>query len=343
MSAVPAPVAGAAPATAQVAAPTPAPTANVGRPYFAVNRQAGVIIVRAYPDTLVQVAGFLEAVEGSAQRQVFIEAKIIEVTLNDEYKLGIDWSVVSPFTIDHPLGALSDRVSSLNKLTIAGASNFTFGLARNTFNVVLDALSKQGHVSVLSSPKIATLNNQRAVIKVGTEDIFFIPEITPATTTSAAVTVYIPSTITIGIVLDVLPQISADGHIMMSINTSITEQSGSRTSPDGVNVIPILDVREASNVVLARNGQTIVIGGLMKTKKTKKENAVPFFSALPIIGNLFTHVEETEEKTELVIMLTPEIMAGLAVDDRYRIEDANLRRMGYTPHPAQSPYPTTRR
>ncbi|KMP10664.1 hypothetical protein UR09_05535 [Candidatus Nitromaritima sp. SCGC AAA799-A02] len=328
-----APAAEGAAAPAAATPPIDAASQSSDQPYFVMNRQAGIVIVRGYPDTLVQVAGFLEAVEGSAQRQVFIEAKIIEVTLSDEYKLGIDWSTVSPFTINNP----SADDYSISNMTLTGAANFTFGLAQNSFNIVLDALGKQGNVSVLSSPKIATLNNQRAVIKVGTEDVFFTPEITPATTTTAAVTEFIPTTITIGIVLDVLPQINANGHIMMSISTSITEQTGSRTSPDNVNVVPILSVREASNVVLAQNGQTIVIGGLMKTKKDMKENAVPLLSALPIIGNLFTHESDTDEKTELVIMLTPEIMAGLAADDRYRSADRKLNQMGFTP-PAGQPF-----
>ena len=120
---------------------------------------------------------------------------------------------------------------------------------------------------MLSSPKIATLNNQRAVTKVGTNDVFFVPEVTAATATTAATTVFEVETITIGIILYVVPQINPNGQIMMSINTSITERAGERSSPDGIVVVPILDVRESNNVVLAQHGQTIVIGGLMKTKK----------------------------------------------------------------------------
>ncbi len=294
------------------------------RAFISVNKQAGLIVVKDYPDVLLQVAEFIEAVEGSVQRQVYIQAKIIEVTLNDDYKLGIDWSQVSPFTVAKTAGSILR-----NTTTITGAANFVYGPSSSAFNVVVDALAQQGQVSVLSSPKIATLNNQRAVIKVGTADIFFIPEITPATTTSAAVTQYIPSTITIGIVLDVVPQINPNGEIMMSINTSITEKSGERTSPDGVNVVPILDVREANNVVLAQHGQTIVIGGLMKTKKEVDDNSVPLLGSLPGIGRLFHWDQENTLKSELVIMLSPEIMAGRAVDDRFIKERDRLRNTGY--------------
>lgn len=293
------------------------------RGYLIVNKQSGIVLVKDYPDVLLQVAEFLEAIEGSVQRQVFIQAKIIEITLNDDYKLGVDWTKVSPFTLSHAGGA------SLASTAITGATNFTYGLARANFNIVVDALSQQGQVSVLSSPKIATLNNQRAVIKVGTEDVFFSPEITAATTTSAATTEYIPESVTIGIVLDVVPQINPNGQIMMSINTSITEKSGERTSPDGVNIVPILDVRESNNVVLAQHGQTIVIGGLMKTKKEVDDNSIPFFGAIPYVGKLFHWDQESESKTELVIMLTPEIMVGKAIDDRYYKERDQLRDSGY--------------
>jgi MSHA biogenesis protein MshL len=291
--------------------------------FLVVNKQAGMITVKDYPEILLQVAEYLEAIEGSVQRQVFIQAKIVEVTLNDDFQLGINWASVSPFTISHDGGL------NLASALIAGTSDFSYGLANGKFNVVVDALSKQGQVSVLSSPKIATLNNQRAVIKVGTEDIFFRPEITAATTTSAATTEFIPETITIGIVLDVVPQINPNGQIMMSINTSITEKSGERTSPDGVNVVPILDVRESNNVVLAQHGQTIVIDGLMKTKKEVNDNSVPFLGAIPYVGNLFHWDQENEAKTELVIMLTPEIMAGQAINDKYLSERSNLRNFGY--------------
>lgn len=294
------------------------------RSFLVVNKQAGMIVVKDYPDVLFQVAAYLEAIEGSVQRQVYIQAKIVEVTLNDDFQLGINWGQVSPFTLTHGGG-----LGSLAGSAITGAADFSYGLASGNFNIVVDALSKQGQVSVLSSPKIATLNNQRAVIKVGTEDIFFKPEVTAATTTSASTTEFIPTAITIGIVLDVVPQINPNGQIMMSINTSITEQSGSRTSPDGVNVVPVLDVRESNNVVLAQHGQTIVIGGLMKTKKEVDDNSVPFLGALPYIGQIFHWDQETEAKTELVIMLTPEIMAGKAIDDRYLKERSNLRNFGY--------------
>ncbi|NIQ00907.1 MAG: hypothetical protein GWM98_11190 [Nitrospinaceae bacterium] len=296
------------------------------RGYFSISRQSGLVIVKDYPDVLLQVAEFLEAVEGSAQRQVFIMAKIMEVSLNEQFQLGIDWSKVNPLNIlhDNDPGIFQDfpdtfnlsRVPGVNQLGtfVTGQSGLFYGISNTQINVVIDALQEQGNVSVLSSPKIATLNNQRAVIKVGKEDIFFLPQVIPATTTTAATTQFIPSSLTIGIVLDVLPQINADGKVMMSINTSVSERVGERISPDGTNAVPVLDVRESNNVVMASSGQTIVIGGLMKNTRQRNKDDVPFLSKIPILGYFFQHWDDADQKTELVIMLTPQVVAGDSYD-----------------------------
>ena len=261
--------------------------------------------------------------EGSTQRQVYIQAQILEVNLNDEYRLGIDWSTVTPISIIHD-GLASNPATSL----IQGTSNLTYGISNAKLNLVVEALQNQGSVSVLSSPKIATLNNQRAVIKVGTEDVFFVPEVTPATTTTASSTTFQPATVTVGIILDVLPQININGQVMMSINTSISERTGTAVSPDGINRVPILNVREANNVVLSQNGQTIIIGGLMQDRKTTGTNGVPLLEDIPVFGRLFQRELETTEKTELVILLTPEVLAGKKIDERVLAESMNAKKMG---------------
>lgn len=320
--------------------------------YFSVNRQAGVVVVHHYPDVLMEVAEFLEAVEGSVQRQVFIQAKILEVNLRDEYRLGIDWSQVSPLKIindgdpdilqqlspgpGQPFNfSNSGGAGSTLGTIVTGAGGIFYGLSNTQISVLIDALSDQGNVSVLSSPKIATLNNQRAVIKVGTEDIFFLPVVIPATTTQASATQFIPSQITIGIVLDVLPQINMDGTVMMSINTSVSERAGERVSPDGQNTVPILDVRESNNVVMAKSGQTIVIGGLMKNTRQRNNNELPFLGKIPLLGRLFQHEANLDEKTELVIILTPKVMVGMSIDDRLKKEQERLGRF-LPPNPAGS-------
>jgi type II secretory pathway component GspD/PulD (secretin) len=289
---------------------------GMDKPFYSISRQSGIILATHYSDVLLKVAHFLEKVEGSVQRQVFIQAKIIEVVLSDENKLGIDWRRVTP------LGDWKTELQPTDTEPGKKYSAFTYGIHSARSDVVIEALSRQGQVQVLSSPKIASLNNQRAVIKVGTEEIYFLPKVTPATMHSASTTTFMPSTVTEGIVLDVLPQINPNGTIMMNINTSITERVGERLSPDRLNAVPVLDVRQSSNIILAGNGQTIVIGGLMKNRKHATEETQPLF------GGLFHEDADGDEKTELVIMLTPEIMVGSAVDDRFELENNRLRRMG---------------
>tara|TARA_B100000686_G_scaffold353184_1_gene457785 strand:+ start:2535 stop:4352 length:1818 start_codon:yes stop_codon:yes gene_type:complete len=290
--------------------------------YVSINRQSGVIIVRNYPEILMKVADYLEAVEGSSQRQVFIQAKILEVILNEDYSLGIDWSAISPITLTHesPAG-IADGVP------LRESMGLTYGLSNASLRAVTNALTEQGQVNILSSPKIVTLNNQRAVIKVGTEDVYFIPQAPVATTAKAPTTIFQPATVTVGIVLDVVPQINANGTVMMSINASISERSGVAASPDGVNHIPILNVRESNNVMLAQNGQTIIIGGLMQKRATKEIDKLPFFSAIPVLGKLFERESKNISKAELVIMLTPKVLVGKKIDDQLRAETRNFRKL----------------
>ncbi len=292
------------------------------RAYFTINKQAGLIIVKDYSKNLMKVARFLEEVEGSVHRQVFIEAKIIEVTLSKDYQLGVDWSTVNPINV------LSNTTAARDVL-LQATTGLTLGLSDSSINVVIDALSLQGELSVLSSPKISTLNNQRAIIKVGTEDVIFVPDATEITDNGNIITTFNLNTVTIGLVLDVLPQINENGQVMMSINTSISEKTGERSSPDGDIVIPILDVRESNNVVLAGNGQTIVIGGLMKNKTDTQIEGVPLLQDIPYIGRVFQKKHETKQKSELVIMLTPHIMAGKAISDRVNQEGSDLKKLDF--------------
>ncbi len=287
--------------------------------FSSINRQSGVILVRDYPDVLMKVAEYLEAVEGSSQRQVFIQAKILEIELNGN----LDWTTVSPISIIHNI-----PTSTTAKSLIQDSTNLTYGLSNASLNLVVNALAEKGKVSVLSSPKISTLNNQRAIIKVGKEAVFFVPQIIPSTTTSVPTTTFQPATVTVGLVLDVLPQINSNGEIMMSINTSISERTDTATSPDGLNQVPILNVRESSNVVLAQTGQTIIIGGLIQERGRAEIDALPLLSDIPLLGRLFERKIDNTSRSELVIMLTPEVMVGEKIDDRLRADrkqNRNLR------------------
>jgi MSHA biogenesis protein MshL len=290
--------------------------------YVSINKQAGIIVVKAFPEDLLRVAEYLEEVEGSVQRQVFIQAHIIRVALKDEYKTGIDWNQISSLSIPRPGEDPSSGDGS------GQAHGFLNGEAQ--LDEMLEMLSHQGDVSILASPRIAALNNQRAVIKVGTEDSIFVPDTT--TSTNETRTGFISQPVDLGIVLDVVPQINVNGNVMMSVFTSVRRKAGERQSPDGQYEVPVVDVRESNNVVLARNGQTVVIGGMRKTQKQPVQGGTAPLLKMPILGNLFHQDRTGYEKSELVILITPEIMVGEAIDDRWRIEEKRLKQFGFNRH-----------
>ena len=288
--------------------------------YVSINKQAGVIVVKAFPEDLLRVANYLEEVEGSVQRQVFIQARIIQVALRDEYKTGIDWTRISALkNPDQGKNPSSGNENQQTRGVLSGDAQM---------DQMLATLSLQGDVSIIASPRIAALNNQRAVIKVATEDAVFVPS--KASPGVARTTDYTPKPMSLGIVLDVVPQINVNGDIIMSVFTRVRRKAGDRPSPDGQYKVPIVDVRESNNVVLARNGQTVVIGGMRETHK--QPGATAPLEGVPIIGNLFHQDRTVHEKSELVILLTPEIMVGEAIDDRWRIEEKRLQRFGLNRH-----------
>jgi type II secretory pathway component GspD/PulD (secretin) len=178
---------------------------------------------------------------------------------------------------------------------------------------IMQAISDQGDVKILSSPTISTLNNQKAIIRVGNQDVFFI---TGAVATQTTVTQIIqPMTIDIGIILDVTPQIAEDGTIIMNIHPSITDKTGEKTTPDGKTTFPLLSIRETDTTVKVRDGQTIIIAGLMQEKKEESYIGVPVLDSVPLLGGLFRYKTDKRRNSELVIMITPTLQVGKKVED----------------------------
>jgi len=309
-----------------------------------INKSTGVIMVTDYPVNLNKVASYLETVEGSSQRQVTIQAKIMEVILSDGHKEGINWKVIEglPRSVNFAWGltnkagtagfpgSTTGYVSSPS--TTGGTSASTvdtpgifkikpyggvlaLGAAGSEIALsdIMQAISEQGDVKILSSPTISTLNNQKAIIRVGNQDVFFI---TGAVATQTTVTQIIqPMTIDIGIILDVTPQIAEDGTIIMNIHPSITDKTGEKTTPDGKSTFPLLSVRETDTTVRVRDGQTIIIAGLMQEKTEENYTGVPVLQSLPLMGGLFRYKTETKRNSELVIMITPTLQVGKKVED----------------------------
>ena len=298
-----------------------------------VSPQSGLVIVRALPSELRKVAQYLGSAESVMQRQVILEAKIIEVELSDGYRQGINWASLSDSgkvltgqtgggtLINEGISEISGNTGVLNpggftqiNSTATSAFGGMFTLAVNTgdFRAFFELLSTQGNLQVLSSPRVSTVNNQKAVIKVGSDE-FFVTEISSTTVTGTSTATTPQITLTpffSGIALDVTPQISESGDVILHIHPSIsevTDQKKTITVAGQVQVLPLAfsSVRESDSVVRAKNGQIIVIGGLMKNKLVERESATPFLSEIPFLGQLFKHTSEVQVKSELVILLRP--------------------------------------
>ena len=283
-----------------------------------VDKQSGNILVTDLPKVLDRVASFLESIEGSVQRQVLIEAKIIEVVLTGEYRFGIDWgAIVKAGALRGASPAFPGRIFGQSLAPETG--DFQVGVTSTDFDALLSLLSKQGEVNVLSSPKLATLNNQTAVIRSATDEVFFEKRVvsTPGEGGRVVETEVTPRTVTIGVVLSITPQISSDGNIILHIRPTVTESSREKTIEIGGDSfsVPIVDVREADLVVRAREGQVVVIGGLIQERKRNDESKVPILGDLPIIGRLFRSTTQEVRKTELVILLSATLMVGKKVDE----------------------------
>jgi len=312
---------------------------------LAINKSTGVIMVTDYPAHLKNVALYLESVEGSSQRQVTIHAKIMEVILSNSHQEGINWQVIEglPRSINVAWG-FTDKTktqgfpgtqtgfvsgttgtgtgTTSSTITVPGITKIApyggiFALGAGGTEValsdIMQAIAQQGDVKVLSSPTISTLNNQKAVIRVGNQDVFFV---TGAVATQTTVTQFIqPMTIDEGIILDVTPQIAEDGTIIMNIHPSITDKTGSVPTPDGKSTFPLLSVRETDTTVKVRDGQTIIIAGLMQEKFQENYTGFPALQSIPVLGGLFRYKTGTKTNTELVIMITPTLQVGKKVED----------------------------
>jgi len=298
-----------------------------------INKSTGVIWVTDYPVNLNKVASYLEMMEGTSQRQVTIQARIMEVILSDEYKAGINWKVIEGLprsinlswgltdkagTTGFPGGSTGTDIGSIATPGIFNMNPFGGTLAIGALGKevalsdIVEAISEQGDVKILSNPTISTLNNQKAIIRVGDQDVFFI--IGAVATQNTVTQTVQPMTIDIGIILDVTPQIADDGTILMSIHPSISQKTGEKTAPDG-STFPLLSVRETDTTVKVKDGQTIVIAGLMTERKDYTFIGVPLLKSIPLFGNLFQYKSDNKRNAELVIMITPSLQIGKRVED----------------------------
>ncbi len=303
--------------------------------------QAGILAVRAMPDELRQVEKFLKATQGAVERQVMLEAKIVEVELRDGYQSGVNWaafsssanstqaigvlgSTLTTSSITSPLLQGGTAVSGVVSPPSVAAGGGLFGLALATsqFAAVLGFLETQGDVQTLSSPRVATLNNQKAVLKVGSDD-YFITNVTGgsiATTTVVGTTgsTTMP-TVTLtpffsGIALDVTPQIDDGSTIMLHIHPSVTSVTEKTKLVDlgsvGSYRLPLASssVNETDTLVRIQDGRIVAIGGLMQMESARNASGVPGTTGMGAFSALFGNRASTGRKKELVVLIKPSII-----------------------------------
>ncbi len=305
-----------------------------------VNAQSGIVVVRAMPAELRAVSKYLQTTQNVIERQVILEAKILEVELSDGFQSGVNWSALgkgkngdsiiagqfggsSAFTSG--VSNLQGQTDALNPADLSGLRSnvasafggmFAMSLDIGDFTGFLEFLETQGDVHVLSSPRVSTVNNQKAVIKVGTDE-FFVTDVNTNTNTALggasgnqSVNVELTPFFS-GVALDVIPQISEDGMVTLHIHPSVSEVTErvkqiSLSSTSQLSVpLALSMIRESDSIVRARSGQVVVIGGLMQNQTRDKTSSVPLLGDLPLIGGLFRHEKKVTRKSELVILLRP--------------------------------------
>ncbi len=316
-----------------------------------VNPLSGVVAVRGFPLDIRNAENYLRMTQLIIERQVMIEAKIIEVQLSDSFSSGVNWAAfrgtngrisagqIAPGTalsptgpigsgatgVDPVTGALTNpllsAVSGINLLSSAANTGSLFGLAfqSQNFAALLEFLETQGNVQVLSSPRIATINNQKAVLKVGTDE-FFVTSVSTSTTSSAANNVTSP-TINVqpffsGIALDVTPQIDENDSIILHLHPSVSvvaeKQKNINLGSLGNFQLPLAasTVNESDSVVRVQDGHIVAIGGLMKQQQSSTNSGLPGTTDSPVIGSLFGLRSRSSSKSELVMLLKPTIIRG---------------------------------
>ena len=301
-----------------------------------VTPQAGMIAVKALPHELSAVREFLERSELSVKRQVILEAKIVEVQLNEGFEAGINWGAIGGQV------QLSNNVSEFNAPNnIIQASEsvgeiFASLIRVNDITELLSLLETQGDVQVLSSPRVSTVNNQKAVIRVGSDE-YFVTGISNNTTANVSSVTSTPnielSPFFSGISLDVTPQIAENGEVILHIHPVVSEvqdQLKIFTVGDENFSLPLAlrGIRESDSIVRAANGQVIVLGGLMQENITNVDGKRPFIGDIPIINTLFKTKSKRRTKTELVILLRPIVVGENTWNEELNKSQQGMQRMG---------------
>lgn len=292
---------------------------------------SGVLIVKATAEEHRRVEEFLRLVERNLQRQVILETKILEVNLSDGFQAGINWSQLGSMgNAEITIGQQGDLLSGPD--SVGGV--FSAAVQVGDFTGMLQLLETQGEVRVLSSPRISTLNNQKAVIKVGTDE-YFVTDVSTTTTSWSGGGGSITPDVTLtpffsGISLDVTPQIDENDQVTLHVRPTVSrvqDQNKIIQLGDDVLNLPLAlsTTRQSDSIVRARSGQVVVIGGLLENRNTNTDANIPWASKLPIVGNLFQQQRKALQQTELVILMRPQVVSDQVWLDELRKSAESFR------------------
>jgi MSHA biogenesis protein MshL len=291
-----------------------------------IQPHAGMVALTADPYTQKRVEAYLSEARRRYRRQVLLEARIVEVTLGKDSQIGMDWN--RAFLLSGAAAGLGTAGTTAGASFLSGQTmnpnvspdNGLFQLVVDNMrvNAVLSALARDNKLQVLSAPRISTLNNQKAILRVVREEAYFLQtsQATPSGGLGGAIitTNITPLVVPVGIVLDILPQIGDDGFITLAVNPSVSEVVTVRSltvtnSGGGASAtLPVVDRRDLDTVVRMRTGETLVLAGIIKAKEGEDDRGIPWLKNLPWIGSLFTKREKAKVHTELAIFITPTLV-----------------------------------
>lgn len=271
-----------------------------------INEPSGVIYINARPNELKKAQEFISTISDRLGRQISIEIAIISVELSNESSRGIDWSKFE-LSFDSYIKGTSSYVSkpkSSDSIINAGAN------ANFSMNGLLNFLDSSGNTKVISRPHIVTLNNQQAIISVGENINYRVPETTEYDNANSykSKTSYNQYSIFVGVLLNITPQISDDGEILLKVNPSLSSLKEVKKGESIREIAPDTIQKKLSSVIKAKSGENIIIGGLIGENEINSENSVPVLSKIPVLGALFGSQKENKVRTELVFVITPKLI-----------------------------------
>lgn len=287
-----------------------------------INPMASLVQVTAEWDRVRRVGELLSRLQESLQRQVAIEVRILEVYLGDDTQTGVNWQTVTDSDFDGSL-------STFSEIDNIADSFFQFVVDTKHLDGVMQMIGESGELRTISNPRVTTLNNQKAVVRVVTEDVYYEATVEPAVVSNGVgtqpVVNYTPRVVAVGVVLDVTPQVGRDRVVTLNVHPTISDIVAVAESPNQ-DTAPVLSIRELDTVGKVRDGQTLVIAGLMSERDNEIRTGIPFLKDIPLLGLLFGKTFRQKANIEMIMLLTPVIMEGSQADALAKAEREHMER-----------------